>query len=374
MKKELLLIFLVLLFFQSKADLKSLFNDLKKANCDTAKISVLSQISVEFRKSDMKKSAEYAKKAYDLAVISKDTTQIINTSLHLGHHYSIAGEQKKALEILYYGLEYATKREHKDLQVMFYTNIGNCFGMFDDFNSALSYYLAAFKIAKESNKPLQISRIQNNIGQAYHELDSIHLALERYYIALEINKKENFIEGLLYNYSNIGNAHLRLGDYNRASKYFRRHLALAKENNNIIHVMWAHEYLAKLYLKKGLYEISIVHADTVIQLANKLKVEEVLFGLYNTRSEANYKLGNYEQAYLDLHKYKQYSDSISSIEKFNIAEDIKLQQEFNKQVKMLSLEKENAKLRERKTRLNIIILVVIILAITFISSLIYINQ
>ena len=374
MKKKLLSIIFVLLLFEVNAGVKELLSALDTAKSEKAKVNILMDLSREYVGLDVEKSGNYAEEAYLIALKTNDTSFIVNCSFNLGYHYSVTGQESKALEILFDGLEYASKNGNDILSAKFYNNIANTFGMFQDFKSALKYYNLAFEISKKIDDPLLESRLTNNIGQAYHELDSLELALEYYFNALKINEIEKFDEGLLFNYSNIGNALLGLNQLEKAKNYLYIHNSLAKKFKNRIHILWSHEYLSKLYLKTNEYDIALNHSDSVIINSIKMNYMEPLAEAYRVRAEIHFNLKHYDKAYLDLTSRNKLTDSIHVKEVATIVEDAKIQYEYSKQIKMLNLENENAQLTHKKDQFSLIALLLILSVLILISFIIYKNN
>ena len=339
---------------------------------DKKNITVLLDSSLVLRNFDMNKAAKYANTAYDLSLKQKDTTHIIRALQYLAYHYSQSNNQRKALQFLYTGLNYTTDKSY-DQKALLYKSIANCYNQYNDYERALKFYNVALDLLSENNNKKKITGVINNIAAIYYNQKNYEKSLKEIFKALKINKEGGDIEVLLFIYYNIGSVYLKMDSLDNALNYLNIHHKLAKKNNNNIQLLWSYNKFSSLYLKNKKYDLALNYSDSAIKIAKDINYIDILPGAYKTHSKINFEIGNYKEAYHDILYRNIISDSLNKIEKTNLAEDVSVHFKYNKQVKLLILEKENNQLHDRENKFKIITLILIISALLLITTIIILN-
>ena len=342
-------------------------------NRDTKAIDLLRKAE-KVLYSETESAIEMAQEAYELLKRGANEELWIRACNTLGTAYSIEGNQKRALKLFYFGLEYANSQNDHTLLVKFNSNVGNCYGALGDYASAIEFYESALTFAKKLKEEQQIAHCENNIGFTYYMLESYDEALIHFRLALKINEKFDNKQALLhYSYGNLGNTYLKLGDYVLAKNYFERHAQLAMKLEDESRIIWSNQFFAELYLAKNEFSVALNHCNKVISKAHEIQFKRILSDAYNTRSLVFKGMGKYEEAYDDVVESKRYPIANYVIDASDIIEEIRIQNKYKEQKKTLQLEKENNSLLEKKNRFNILFFIMLLVTLGLIVVILIVN-
>jgi tetratricopeptide (TPR) repeat protein len=293
----------------------------------------------------------------------------------LGSIYSEIGDYARASYYLFKALESSEKNKNSIEEVRALVGLGYNDYYQDNFDYALEFFQQGFdKTGRIKEIPIRReweAVCLANIGVTNKELGQFSLAHENLDKALIILKEQNDVLLLAYLLLQKGNTCLLANDVGRALEYLERCIIISDSLN--LQPLKA-EALLRLGIAKsaeGNHVEAIQDLEIGYLLAKKIqKVQlESEFLLYLSESFSDINLN--DRAFLFLKKHLQLKDSIQSIEKHQVVENLRLIYETQK--------KENEivhlKASQKKNTLIILSLIIsILLGLTVLRALFYRNR
>lgn len=308
---------------------------LRVAKTDSAKVTLLIELSRLSQESDLKKAEVYAKQALDVSLRSGNLVDIATAYRFVGLAQYYQGEYGATVDSWLNSLTMYDSIGDKANVARLYSNLGAVYESQSDDPKALEYNLKSKKVAEEIGDTVRQLTAINNIAVLYikkrHTLD---MSLEYSFEALELARKiddkysistiltnigENYFQqgkdtlaleyflNAIKSYEdsssmpealrNIGKVHEARGDFVTAETYQRQALAIADKINSKRDVTTALLSLANTYQKKGELNKALVAFERARELGEDIGVPEELKIAYTGLANIHSKLKNYQKAY-----------------------------------------------------------------------------
>jgi tetratricopeptide (TPR) repeat protein len=280
MKNKLLFIFLLIsVFANSQTKIDSLENVLKNARVDTAKVSLLIQISEFYLKTDAKKSLEYATKAEEICKKRQNDKynassfkQIAICQLELFNKEEAQLNIDKAIGI------YIQVKGEIDL-VESYNVKGNIYEVQTEYTKAIEYYNMALTLAQKLDDKNGLSQSYINLGMTYYKVDNLDKAFEYVNKSLEIDSLSKNKKGMASAYNQLGTLYDQKGDYQKSLEYYNKAYAILIELGD-------KKQLARLLTNIGIiYFYLKEYSKTLENYWKSIKIKQEIhddFGIANT--------------------------------------------------------------------------------------------
>jgi signal transduction histidine kinase/AraC-like DNA-binding protein len=376
---------------QTKLD--SLLQQLPQVT-DTAKVTILNQISNQYGFTDPAKAIEYAQKAADLAQQLNFNKGKAEAYLFLGsgnyyqNNYTQAiGWHEKALQL------------HKQLgnlkgERLALINIGLIYHKQNNYPKTLEYYLKSLKISEQTGDETLIASALNNIANIYVEQEEYEKALPIYFKALAIRKKI-FKQGRKVSQvlNNIGDIYLKQKQYQQALHYFLSSMeglteqdvdqkAIALANIGITYggikdgglqdypkslhylteslqlqqkagdqylmpyLLLAHAYV---YQHTDTLAKSMVTAQQALALAQEMEIKGLIADVYLLLSQVAERQGKYKQAHQYYKNYVDAQHTVHNDEKTRQIAQLQANYELDKKQVEIELLKKDGELLKKDT-------------------------
>lgn len=287
------------------------------------------------------------KKAIQLLDQSVDLYKTINfTTLHAvyiiySNIYYTEGDYKQALKYALLALKSAQANSDTSLSRCQINNtIGIILGRLKEYNRAFGYYQDALRIAQRHNANDAVLQVMSNIVDSYVELKRPEEALAfmrsmsvRY---LEPRGDESYIYAP-FSYMIIYN---ELKNYKEVQAYANKILALIRfhrPSDKMLHRFY--NLLISYYLQSRQYLFANAYIGTLDSLGRKIGDRHCIGEGYFLKFRVDTAMGRYKSAYEDLLKYQQLHDSL-----FN--------ETSNRQIRQLQVEYERENDKNEITQLN----------------------
>jgi tetratricopeptide (TPR) repeat protein len=231
-----------------------------------------------------------------------------------------------------------------------YNEIGLVLWDLSNFETSLKYYLKALKIAKANHYEKELVQVSNNIGWIYLELNQLSLAQEYSKDALEkaIANRFSFEEAAAYNL--LGLVEEKYGNYQQALDYFKKSLAIRKANKfldkeastlnnmsnlyalmsdlvkseatglqslkinneikNLLGQCESHQVLGQVYVSRNNFTKALNHLNEAEALATRMKLNDILVKVYDSKRELYRKQSDMVNAYYYLGLMQVVHDSL----------------------------------------------------------------
>ncbi len=300
---------------------------------------------------DMEKSLEHNEAAQKIFIDYENDLHLSITERLLGMIYSELGDYDKCLELYYHALRLQEKVNDTRQITSTLNNIATAqMKMGANEQGLISYKRAydLFESLTEEDDQLLNSKamVCTNIGQCYSILSDYETAL-RYNKkaldwALKIGQESRLVA--LVNY-HIGTVFYKKKDYDNSSRYFHRALEVAKAINNRRLLMDVYIQLSMLCIAKEDFGAALKYALSHKELAVTADTNETTDVLTSHRQFASIyeSMQDFQQATFHLHKVLELK------EKFEIQD--RVNQIKNKRVKH-QLEKQKTQLQQSNADLS----------------------
>lgn len=345
---------------------------------DVGKMLCYKQIGLRQRESSrFSEAINSHQQGLDLAILLKDTFEIVQALNNLGTNFRRIGAHGEASDYHYQALHYA--EAHSDVntpkgqknRIVSLNGIGNISLMLGYYNDAEKHFREALKVETELKSPIGRAINYANLGAVFEERQEYDSAFIYYQKSMEQNKiaKSNMGIGLCL--IHMGELYEKEQKYDLAKIEYQKAYDLMAQISDRWHWLEACLSIARIHLITG----NRVEFDRYIQLAestaNQIKSPEHLAAIYLLKHECDIKQGKHKSA---LHHYKLHKameDSVQGIQKSSRFMDIRVGYEQNKNTLRIQQMEAASKLEQQKKQYAIYTSWIIIFVSLVITLLLY---
>lgn len=179
----------------------TLIMQLRRAKDDTNKVKLLNHIGDEFAYNDIKKARVYYNQGYELSKKLDFTRGIIRYYSSEGELLNLEGKYDACMGLLRRGVKLTTERKDEMRLGIMYENMGNTFGLMQQLDSAMRYYLNSMVIFEKFGDSVKMANVYTNLSTIFTQTDRQEKALLYADKALAISKenKDGFYMSHLVN-------------------------------------------------------------------------------------------------------------------------------------------------------------------------------
>jgi serine phosphatase RsbU (regulator of sigma subunit)/Tfp pilus assembly protein PilF len=377
------------------------------------KIKTLNKISVEYRKSDLKKSRAYAQLALSEAQQMNDTKGVGDALNNLGNVLNFEGDYEGAIDYFLRSFLFRQKIADSSGMANCLSNIGVMYRKMNNYEKAFGYYQKSLFLKEKLNKPAEVLMSLNNIGGLFyyernfkkaHEYyekalglsrklsDSVYMgaaynnlgivlsdekkfakALEYFDHALRIRERLADEPGIAVVTNNIGRVYEAQGINDKAFAFYKRAARLYQEENDMPNYANSLYNMGSIQLSEKNYKAAIAYFHESEKLSEQFSNRLQLRDLHNRLGIAYHYLGKDRESYTHLMKYIDLNDSIfdeATLEKIS-EKEIKYQSEkkqkeneiLKQQNELKDLLHERSEQKQRMVRIYFISGLVIALSV-----------
>ncbi len=384
-------------------DISVLLKKLGPENTDSIRIKALADIGLRYLQLDLDSAYYYQQELSKFATEIKSQKGIaLSLNLKVGY---LAHKRKlsEALEINREAWSIAEPLDDNDLKSLIYNSEGMVYHSMNDSPRCIAAMIKALEYAKKGKDkhrvPIIIGNLgfthlqNNNLELASHYLEEaksyadtmqnirvksflirnlgllnsqkgLHDEAEKYLLeAKELSHKSNDRFNEAYSFLCLGQLYVDQKKYTTANKNFEKALNLFQKLGNVEHQTETYISIIKTHNATGNYDETIKQALEVSSLISSNKSTDIKAQYYEELAHAYSKKGEYKKAYSFHKKYKNWADSVYTIQKANKTLELESKHQLEKKeliIKQLNIEKESIE-KERK-----LILLISILSLAFI--------
>lgn len=297
--------------------------------------------STYWRWGNYQSTLEYFEKSLALREELGDKEGMAASYNNIGIIYRTQGDYFNALDYYHKSVEIKEEINDKPGISDSYNNIAIIYSSQGDYDKALDYHNKSLELRKELGELRGMSSNYNNISIIYLNLGEYEMALDYVKKSIEIRERLDDKSGLASSFNNIGEIYLNLGDKNKSLEYYNKSIEISVATG--LRSLEAYGYigLAQTYLKYNQNQKAYRFGQKAFDLAQKIGDIRLLQQSTKVFSESSAAAGNYKDAYLQVLKFKAFSDSILNEE--NTRKIVGLEYEYKYQ-----REKELARLEQEK--------------------------
>lgn len=283
--------------FQVCLDLYKRINDTIGIICAYISIGIIHKNLSEFDS-----AAYYYSKALEVSEQIGYEDGIGSSLISLGKIYIEIKDYQNAINYLKRSIEFNQRSGNIHDEALAYENLGIIADEENDQDKAMEYYTKSLELNRQIKNEIEVNNLLNNIGIVYKKQKNYQKALDNFNSAISVFKRENYSSGLISAMINKATVLGLMGKLQEAMKIYDSCILLT--------------------LKSGERE----------------KRRETYENIYLTYKQA----GDFEKAFDFFEKYHYLNDSIYTIKKNEVINNLMLKYEKEKdQSTILILENEN---------------------------------
>ena len=408
--KKILLLFIITMYAQKQSlaqlqgqdRIDSLLGQLPKANEDTNKVKLLTDLSHTYysinpdeglqfgkqglalaEKLDWKKGMANAGRTiagnygygksdystalkYSLQALQRfkeigDKTGTAKILGDIGVVYWYQSDYPNALKYYFDALRINEELNNKGDIAATLCNIGIVYNSEKEYQKALEYIVKANKIDEESGNKTGIAANLGDIGELYRNLSNHSKALEYYIKSLKLYEELGDKNGIARNLGNIGIVYMEQKDYSKALEYYLQALSISEELELKVGIAMNLGSIGNTYLeiskdtsagKHSLLALqkAKVYTDSAIIICKEIGDLTNLSANYNRLSEIQMLLGDNKSALESYKNYALFKDSVFNMEKDKKLTETAMQYAFDKKEAAARAEQEKKDIRQRNIR------------------------
>lgn len=271
-----------------QALIDSLVSEIPKAKNDTAEVRLYKRVADEYFFIDIGNAMLYSKAGLKLATAMRWDRGVGVFITYIAKAYSGMGVYDSCM--YYYKKGYAIQKEADDKANMTSTlnNMGAAEqNLNSNFTKALEYYLAALKIAEQTDDKYMAGNALTNVSNVYIAQKNLKKALDYAFKGLEVRQKlvsyaaVNVDREVGRSMSNIGSIYVEMKDTLSAGKYFKKALPLLLKAEDKEALANLYTYMSVTYPRlspekidyalKAVQmwdEVNPMHSDAITNLGN----------------------------------------------------------------------------------------------------------
>ena len=282
--------------FAQKLKVQELQKKISTKMADTARLSLLKNLSIAYTKVDPIKKLEYARIYEALAIKLNRQENVADAYIHMGISYGIRSNIDSALYYFNKAYIHAEKFEAKMEMGRALANSAYAYTRFDDNKEAINRYFRALKIYKEIGNELGETQLNTNIGGIYADLEKYKIAQSYFQQALNGYKKlknENGMADALYS---MGNSSRELGEFDKALNFYNQSLNIHERLGDFNGIALAKMGLGQTYTKLKDYDRALVNLDTALVTIRKLDDKFIEINVLNALADVQIGAKDYSAA------------------------------------------------------------------------------
>ncbi|MEE9407313.1 MAG: sensor histidine kinase [Polaribacter sp.] len=325
------------LYFGKKALKKS-----KEINHKKAIAKSYNSIGNVFQAKSNKDSAlYYHKKSLNLKIEIKDSIGIADTYNNLGIILDESGEYLEALKNYFSALKiYEEKSTSFDQVPAVLVNIGIVYKKQKKYDKVLAYYKRALKIYEENNFKIGIVITTGNIGSVLLKLNKNKEAITYCKKARKMYSDLGYKRYVPYMNVNIAAAEYNLKEYITSINRYLKVINDFNTDNNLYELSNAKIGISKPYTSINQLNKASKQLTEALSISRKNKFKEFEVDALKHLSEVNFKVKKFKQAYLFQEEYNSKKDRLFEKTKTKDINELLVKYETSKKEKEIVLQKE----------------------------------
>jgi len=277
----------------------SLQKALSQAESNQEKISLLNQLSDDYRGPDLDKSEQYADSALHLSQQSGDAVGEAMSLNNLGAVQMLRGGYAQALEFQLKALE----KSNEDLVGRIHNDIGQLYGALGDDSLALAYLQSGLDARKKTGNKKEIADSYNCLGIFFCQRGELQMGKKYLLQYKDVSESLEDWRSVAKACTNLGSVSKELGDYKAALVFLQLALKIHKDFDNTGGVMGTWLNIGAVYGDLGEDEKALAYYDSCLTLPGSENFPKNILLALENKYIHHYNSDNYKEAL-------QYADTI----------------------------------------------------------------
>ena len=255
---------------------------------------------------------------------------------NIGAMYEVMGRPDSAMASYMQAVHYLENTTDYVSLGNVYCSIGILHGNTKNYSKAITYKTKALAMARQQQDTALLIETLTELADTYGEMNEpakgLPLAYEALPLALAL-KKDVVLGTAYYTLSalQLGLHHADSAIWS-ARRSMHHSLKGGDETTYLVNTIC----LSDGYALKNQQKERLAILKSALQKATRAGVVMLLDDIYKKMADANYELGNYQQAYLDYANYSRYQDSVLNEKKDRTVSELQVKYETAQKEKALS--------------------------------------
>lgn len=306
-------------------------------------IALLGLGNTYLSKGDLDTAEAYHQRNIAFAQEVDDFEGLASSHNNLGNIYNETGEYKKAMEAYTYAAKMNTEIGNEKNAGINFANIGLINQKLTNYDRALDYYAKSDSLFKKFDFLPGRAFVLKNMGVVYRNQQKPDEALEKYRQALESYQQMDLKREMSQVYENIGNIYSDKRQSDQAIANYHRSLSIATQTRDSINMAIFNQSLGLEFFYAKKWDSAGYYSSRALEMAKVVGADLTAMDGYKTLAQVYQAQSEHEKAYAALMEYQTMRDSLYTIEKRDLAEEIEAQyqnEEKTKEIALLASEKE----------------------------------
>lgn len=359
-----------------------------------------------------KMALHYNRACLSIADSIGDSLRMAKAYFKMAGLLSESANNQLVLEYYHKSLRIFKQRKDTSALIAIYNGIGDFHKNVAKYDSSAYYFHRSISLCEQIGRTAPLGRIIGNLGMVYSKLEDYKNAEKYLLLSLEHGLRNNDMNDLPLVYSKLGVVSFMLDKYDEALRYYDQAESASivtgnKNSLNEVYVNRAQLYkylgrydealpllkkaisyyrkqdyaegmiaiwinMAGIYAQKQMTTKAFAYYDSAAILARENMDLKNLKGIYREMYHLFSEHGKHEKALNAYIQYQNIADSIYTLEKTELINDLLLKYEKEKdQLHILSLENENLENLRHRNILQYAASIVVLMAILLVFFFIY---
>ncbi|UII24520.1 tetratricopeptide repeat protein [Fulvivirga maritima] len=268
-----------------------------------------------------------------------------NAYLHLGYAYKLKGNLNEALEVLLKSLDYAHKLGKSSYVAVSSNAIAMVYRVQGDYPRAIEYYNKSMRLIEDEEEvdQIKLAAVMLNIGECYRINNQLDSALSYFNQSSRISKAQTYQLGIAYNMGNIGLIYEQQGEDNLAKTYLEDAINLLEAFGDNYPIAVYDIALANIYEKGSNYDKALEYAKHSYTIAKEEGLREQRRDASRKLAELYSNLQDHKKAYAYQQEYYALKDTLVNETVINAMADLLTEYEVDQKENEVELLRSEGK-------------------------------
>ncbi|MBQ4819043.1 tetratricopeptide repeat protein [Aquimarina sp. MMG016] len=280
----------------------------------------------------------------------KDTVSMVSSIDNIGLVYLKMGDYQKASSFVFKALQFYENMNNEPGIRRGYFRMSSIARKQGDYEKALEYSKMALPFAEKDGNKLQLASALTNMADSYSNLKEYDKAIAYFNKALEYRKLLSNKKGMALVQSRLGKTYYDLRQYEKSITQLRLALNNFSTEGDEKPKALTHNHLAKSYQKLNELNAANLHANTSLNIAQKIGNIEAERDSYLTLAAIAEDFGKNTQALQFYKNYQTLNDSIYNKENEKRVRELQTIYETEKKEQEIVLQQNEIELLEQKAK------------------------
>ncbi len=307
----------------------------------------------EVTQGNFNKALELVEQMIDIAKELKNGKIITEALQRLSVIYLDMAEFANAMQVTLKSIEVADSMTPKYIfgKAVGLSDIGRIEIHRNNYSQAIEPTKEALQLFKDIEDTKWQAIVLNQLGNAYWHLKDYDASLNTYQESLRIVtalKRQDYVAVAL---SNMAGIYSKKGEYKKAIQMIEEAQDITLKIGTVSNIINNYGMIGDIHLEHKKNGKAIQNYSEAINVAESVNALDDLYTMYQSRSNAYEKRGNYKNALYDYKTFKVLYDSIFNTESDRYIEELKTKYDLQKKENEIIIKENKIKLlEERKQR------------------------